>query len=70
MVLGATFTPVATDQRCPQCGAPLEIIKNGIVSEPFAPRYPLRHEPLPRRERLGTYALCTGCDFGVEITRG
>lgn len=50
---------------CPLCTAPLEKM-TGLIEEPVLSPYRDGRAVKPVT-RLGTYVLCTGCEFGEEV---
>lgn len=52
---------------CPECGGKLTIDPACVISTPYFPIYPIRGQELPRFERTAPAALCTGCEFAIEI---
>jgi hypothetical protein len=66
----ATTTLMLTNERCPECGSRLELDPACVIEEPYVPKYPLRSlDPMnyPRRTRIAPAALCTGCEFCIEV---
>lgn len=59
----------ATPPLCPACGAPLEIDPACVVEEPTMTPGSLLGGPYGRRTRVVPAALCTGCEFCLEIIR-
>lgn len=64
-------------ERCPECGGALDLVIGGRMSElheahPITPdgRHFIRGAApvVSRIERQATYALCSGCEFGLEVT--
>lgn len=56
--------------RCPDCNGLLTVERDVLVDEPYFPKYPLRDQPLPRRQRTAkAVAFCGGCEFCIEIER-
>jgi hypothetical protein len=65
---------MTTPYTCPDCGAPLDLEERCVVSEPYFPNprddrhlHIHRNKSLPRRERVRAVALCTGCEFVMEV---
>jgi hypothetical protein len=57
-----------TPLRCPHCAAPLDIDPACVIEEPMLAGYHVNGDPVPRRRRIAPAALCTGCEFCIEIT--
>ena len=51
------------DLICPQCGGPLDIDPACVIDEPFAKA----DGTIGRRKKIAPAALCSGCEFCVEI---
>lgn len=67
---GATVLEPVEDELtapCPECGSPMQVVTDAIVSEEYHPGYHMAGTPLPRRERPAVVAACTGCECCVEI---
>ena len=47
---------------CPDCGSEMERIEGMDVSEPYAPAFQVRDEPLPRRIVKRNVLACSGCE--------
>lgn len=59
---------MATECRCPECGAALNLERNVRIEEDYVPKYPRRNATtLPRRIRIGLVAFCSGCEFVHEV---
>lgn len=56
--------------KCPQCGSPLEFVRNCVIEDDYVPKYPLRNaRSLPRKTRKRPAVLCTGCEFAEELVQ-
>jgi hypothetical protein len=56
-----------SDTRCPSCGARLELVKDGLIEEPYAPGgYLVRDQPVPRRQVARPFYACPSCEFCIE----
>ncbi len=62
-----TGLPHADTVPCPQCGTPLEIDPQCRIEHLVAVPYLNRALPIPRREKVRPAALCSACDFCMEI---
>lgn len=59
-----TITPNAP--TCPQCGAPMDVDRACVISEPvMQPRRDI--DTHPRRTRIARAALCGGCEHCEEF---
>lgn len=53
---------------CPECGRMLNIERHCRVEYPMmVPFSQKRDEPAPRKTFIYNAALCTACDFAIEI---
>jgi hypothetical protein len=53
---------------CPHCGSTLQLVTDGLVGEPYAPAYFIRHRSkIETRWKPAPFFACTGCEFCVEI---
>lgn len=57
---------IAAFYACPLCSSPLEVMSVTTVRE-FHPGYHARGEALPEHEVETTAALCTGCEWGIDL---
>jgi hypothetical protein len=54
--------------RCPDCGGALSVDPECVISEPVM--NPVRGDTtIMRRTRVAAAALCSGCEFAIEIER-
>lgn len=67
--MSAKRTTVDDDVRCPECGGVLELDPACEVGYLVASGYVVRDAPLTRRTRIAPAALCTACEFCIEIER-
>jgi hypothetical protein len=56
-----------TPLRCPECGAPLEIVTDGAVGVPHVSSYHRREADVPVRMVRRPFAACGRCEFCIEI---
>jgi len=52
--------------RCPECGAVLQLVTDGLVEEEYWPGYVVRGAELPRRRVCRPFLACSGCEFCIE----
>jgi Fe-S-cluster-containing dehydrogenase component len=61
-----TTTKIATT-RCPKCDGHLVIEPRCLIVEPMIAAFATRGAAVTYRRREAPAALCTGCEFCVEI---
>jgi hypothetical protein len=52
---------------CPECGAPLDVVTDGLVGTLTAPAFHVRGHELPIVMRPTPFLACSGCEYCKEI---
>jgi hypothetical protein len=54
--------------RCPECGGVLQVERQCRIERPMMVPFDQRRDaPAPRKVFIGAAALCTGCEYAIEI---
>lgn len=64
----ATAQLRAEGVSCPECGSAIDVQADIESEQIVIPAYSRAGEPLPRRRRRASYvAVCSGCEWAIEL---